>query len=134
MPTAYPSRLGGKEKQGAEPIYDSAGAVVAWKRGDDIHDVRGQAVAFLSNKNLVSYSGKQLGVLDKGLFRDHHGDVVAFMRGATGGPVLPVPSEKPVPPVPAVAPARPEPPIPPAPVAPSLRWSSLRWDQFAAGD
>jgi len=119
MPTGYPSRLGGKEKQGVEAIYDSAGAVVAWKRGDDIHDVRGRAIAFLSNKNVVSYSGKQLGVLDKGLFRDHHGDVVAFMRGATGGPVLPVPSEKPVPPVPAVAPARPEPPVPRAPVVPS---------------
>jgi hypothetical protein len=93
-----------------EPIYDSAGAVVAWKRDDDIHDVHGRAIAFLSNKNVAGYNGKHLGVLDKGFFRDHRGDVVAFMRGATGGPVLPVPSEKPVPPVPAVAPARPEPP------------------------
>ncbi|NIS60528.1 MAG: hypothetical protein GTO13_07480 [Proteobacteria bacterium] len=116
-----------------EPIYDPAGAIVAWKRGDDIHDVHGQAVAFVSNKNVVSYSGRYLGVLDKGLFRDHHGDPVAFMRGATGGPVLPVPSEKPVPPVPAVAPARPEPPIPPVPGVPSLRWSSLSWEQFLAG-
>ena len=117
-----------------EPIYDSGGAVVAWKRGDDIHDVRGQALAFLGNKNVVSYSGRHIGVLDKGLFRDHHGDVVAFMRGATGGPVLPVPSGKPVPPVPAVAPARPEPPVPRAPAVPSLRWSSLSWEQFVAGE
>jgi hypothetical protein len=117
-----------------EPIFDSAGAVVAWKRGDDIHDAHGQAAAFLSSRNIVSYSGRHLGVFDKGLFRDHHGDVVAFMRGATGGPVLPVPSEKPVPPVPAVTPSRPEPPPPPAPAVPSLRWSSLSWERFIAGE
>jgi hypothetical protein len=117
-----------------EPIFDSAGAVVAWKRGNDIHDVHGQAVAFLSNGDVVSYGGRHRGVLDKGLFRDHHGDGVAFMRGARGGPVLPTPSVSPVPPVPAIAPARPEPPIPPVPAAPSLRWSSLSWGQFIAGE
>lgn len=117
-----------------EPIYDSAGAVVAWKREGDIHDVRGQAVAFLSNKNVVSYSGRHLGVLDKGLFRDHRGDIVAFMSGARGGPLLPVQSEKPVPPVPAFAPVRPEPPVPPAPAVPSLRWSPLSWEQFIVGE
>ncbi|MFQ6078907.1 MAG: 4-fold beta flower protein [Thermodesulfobacteriota bacterium] len=115
-----------------EPIYDSAGAIVAWKRGDDIHDLHGRAMAFLSNNNVVSYSGRHLGVLDKGFFRDHHGDVVAFMRGATGGPVLPVPSVPPIAPVPAVAPARPEPPVPPSSAVPSVRWSSFSWGQFIA--
>ncbi len=117
-----------------QPIHDSAGAVVAWKRENDIHNTRGEAVAFLSNRNLVSYKGRHLGVFDKGLFRDYRGDVVAFMRGATGGPVLPVPSEVPVPPVPAVAPVRPEPPVPPEPAVPSLRWSSLSWEEFVAGE
>jgi len=73
-------------------------------------------------------------VLDKGLFRDRHGDVVAFMLGVTGGPVLPVPSAPPVPPVPAIPPERPEPPVPPDPAVLSLRWSSLSWERFIAGE
>lgn len=117
-----------REDQVVEPIYDSAEAVVAWKRRDEIHDLHGQAVALLSKKNVVSYSGRQFGVLDKGLFRDRHGDVVAFMFGATGGPVLPVP------PGPVVPPERPEPPVPPDPAVPSLRWSSLSWERFIAGE
>jgi hypothetical protein len=33
-----------------------------------------------------------------------------------------------------VTPSRPEPPPPPAPAVPSLRWSSLSWEQFIAGE
>lgn len=113
-----------------EPIYDRQGIVVAWKNGNVIHDISGNAIAFINDTNVISYTGKHLGVLNNGFFRDHRGDAVAFMKGATGGPILPVLSVPPVPPVPAIAPVPPIPPIPPVPAVPSLSWSDLSWDKF----
>jgi len=115
-----------------EPIYNRNGRVVAWQNNDVIHDLRGEAVAFLSGSNVVNYRGQHLGVLDRGFFRDHNGSAVTFIRGAIGGPVPPVPSVPPVPPVPAIAPVRPVPPVPPVPAVPSLGWSSMDWDRFVS--
>jgi len=65
-----------------------------------------------------------MGVFKNGLFRDHHGGVVAFKVGAKGGPLLPIPSVPPIPPIPAT------PSIPPIPAIPSLDWAAIDWNQF----
>ena len=113
-----------------EPIFGRHGEVLAWQNQSVIHDRAGRAIAFLSGLNVVNYRGVHLGVLDRGLFRDHSGAVVAFARGGTGGPVLPVPSVPPVPPVPSVPPVPPVAPVPPVPAVSSLGWSRTEWQQF----
>ena len=112
-----------------EPINDRAGRVVAWRRGDDIYHLSGAHAGIIKGTNVYGHRGQQLGVFKNGLFRDHHGGVVAFMRGATGGPVLPVPSVPPVPPVPSVAPVPAVSSVPRVPAIPSLGWGQ-EWKQF----
>ncbi len=112
-----------------EPIYDRAGRVVAWQRGTDIYHLNGSHAGVINGANVYGHRGQQLGVFVKGLFRDHRGGVVAFLRGATGGPVLPVPSVSPVPPVPSVPPVPAVPSVPRVPAVPSLGWGQ-EWQQF----
>jgi len=116
-----------------EPVFDPNGDVVAWLNNDVIHDLNGAAVVFLSDHNVLGYGCAHLGFLDRGLFRDHAGDVVAYVRGAHGGPLLPVPHVPPIPPVPHVPPVPPVAPVPPIPSVASLDWSSLDWHAFISG-
>ena len=112
-----------------EPIYGHSGQVVGWLQGEDIYHLNGSHAAVLNGTNVYGHRGQQLGVFDKGLFRDHSGGVVAFIRGATGGPVLPVPSVAPVPPVPSVPPVPAIPSVPRVPAVPSLGWGRS-WEEF----
>ena len=112
-----------------EPIYDRAGRVVAWHRGKDIYHLNSTHAGVINGVNVYGHHGQQLGVFKNGLFRDHRGGVVAFVRGATGGPVLPVPSVPPVPPVPSVPPVPAVPSVPRVPAVPSLGWGQ-EWQQF----
>ncbi|MGJ8689983.1 MAG: 4-fold beta flower protein [Gammaproteobacteria bacterium] len=96
-----------------EPIFDKNGRVMAW----------------LNDKNIYHLNGQHLGIFDGGVYRDHRGGVVAFIRGGSGGPVFPVPSVPPVPPVPSVPPVPAVPSVPPAPSVPSLGWG-IDWGQF----
>jgi hypothetical protein len=113
-----------------EPIYNLNGCTVAWLRGDFIYDISLKLRAFTRSGAVFTYQGRYIGQLDCGFFRDKSGHAVAFMRGATGGPVPPAPkvsSCPPVPPVPSVAPV---PPVPPVPPAPSSSLSNLDWEEF----
>jgi hypothetical protein len=112
-----------------EPIYDRSGRVVAWRRGNDIYNLHGLHAAVLNGPNVYGHRGQQLGVFGNGLFRDSRGGVVGFMRGAAGGPVLPVPSVAPVPPVPSVPPVSAVPSVPRVPAVPSLGWG-VHWQEF----
>jgi len=112
-----------------EPIFNRTGRVVAWHHGNDIYHLNGFHVCFIDGTNVYGHSGQHLGVFTNGLFRDHHGGVVAFVRGATGGPVLPTQWAPPVPPVPSVAPVHAVPSVPPVPAVPSIRWGQ-EWEQF----
>jgi len=116
-----------------EPIFNGHGCTVGWLREDIVYDASGQPSAFIRNGAVFSYSGGYLGRLDRGIFRDLNGHAVAFMHGASGGPMLPVPAVPPVPPVPQVPPVSPVPVIPPVPPVPSLSWSLLTWEEFLAG-
>jgi hypothetical protein len=79
---------------------------------------------------VYGHGGQHLGVFVGGLFRDHSGGVVAFKSGATGGPILPIPSIPPIPPIPSIPPIPAIPSIPPIPAIPSLGWSTADWQQF----
>ena len=115
-----------------DPIYDRSGHVVAWLRGNDIYNLNGSHAAVLNRQNVYGHRGQQLGLFGNGQFRDSRGGVVAFMRGATGGPVKPVPSVPPVPPVPSVPPVPAVPSVPRVPAVPSLGWG-IQWQEFIAG-
>lgn len=113
------------------PIYDRKGQVVAWLRNDrDIYQLDGKHAAVIKNGNVYGHRGQHLGIFKKGLFRCHRGGAVAFLKGASGGPMLPLPSISPIPPIPATPPIPAIPSIPPIPAIPSLGWSSTAWGQF----
>jgi hypothetical protein len=114
-------------------IYNNAGILVAWINGDIIYDTSGRyAIAFIDNENVISFNnnGKYLGRFHKGFFRDKVGNAVAWIKGATGGPITPVPLER-VTPVfmPVVKPISPilSPTINPVE---SLGWSMVNWGEF----
>jgi hypothetical protein len=106
-----------------EAIYDRNSRVVAWRQSNNIFHINGLHTAVIRGNQVYGHRGQHLGVFKNGLFRDHRGCVVAFMNGASGGPVLPIPSVSPVPPVPAV------PSVPPVPAVPSLSWG-MNWQEF----
>jgi hypothetical protein len=83
----------------------------------------------LDGGNVYGHRGQHLGVFASGLFRDHRGGVVSFVRGASGGPILPIPEIAPIPPIPVIPPIPAIPSIPPIPSIPSLGWG-LEWAAF----
>jgi hypothetical protein len=120
--------VGPKEKK-MEPIYDRRGQVVAWLEEEDIYHRNGAHAAVVNGENVYGHNGQHLGVFENGLLRDHSGGAVAFITGAEGGPILPIPSISPIPPIPSIPPIRAIPSIPPIPAIPSLGWGKT-WDEF----
>ncbi len=116
-----------------EPIYDRQGKVVAWQNDSNIYHLSGSHAAVINSENVYGRNGQHLGVFKGGLFRDHQGGVVAFKPGATGGPILPIPSIPPIPPIPSIPPIPAIPSIPPIPAIPSLGWSAGDWPGFIRG-
>lgn len=116
-----------------EAIFDRAGRVVSWLKGNVIYSLRNQCVAFINNGNVFTYQGRHLGVLDRGFFRDKQGHCVTFLKGAKGGPIPPIPQMPPIPAIPPIAPIPPIPPMPPIAPIGSLNWSNISWDQFLNG-
>ena len=69
------------------PIYDRSGRVCAWLENTMIRDLGGRVSAFVSGAELVGSTGRHLGRFQDGNIRDHRGAVVAWVKGATGGPL-----------------------------------------------
>jgi hypothetical protein len=113
-----------------EPIFNGDGAVVSWLNDKYIHDLNGQAFAFVQNGAVYLYNAQQIGWLRNGYFRDGNGNAVAFMREHRGGPLSPLTELPPLPPLPALPPLPPLAPLSPLPPLFTLNWSHLRWDQF----
>ena len=118
----------------AIPIHDSAGLTVGWLDANTVRDRSGIHRAFVSNRSIFTYSGGYLGAFVDGFFRDKSGHAVAFIRGATGGPLLPLAALPPSPPLFPLAPLAPLPPLPPVPALPSLSWSVLDFEQYLAAE
>ena len=104
------------------PIYDANGRVCAWLLDDTLRNLSGRVIAFLRDEHIYGVTGRHLGIWDDGNIRDHRGDVMAWLVGARGGPVKPVPGVPPVPPVPNV---------PPVPAVPTFGWSRLDFEGFS---
>lgn len=115
-----------------EPIYDHSGAVVAWRKAEGIYALDGQACALLWNRGIHDLQGRYLGRFEDGWFRDRSGRVVAFIQGATGGPLPPSTQAPPVAPRHVLA-RLPE-IFETAPAAPfrSTRWSDGTWSDLLA--
>ncbi|GAA3974612.1 4-fold beta flower protein [Mucilaginibacter dorajii] len=114
-------------------IYNNAGVLVAWINGDIIYDSTGRdAIAFIDNQKVISFSndGKYLGRFHNGFFRDKVGNAVAWIKGATGGPITPIPLER-ITPVfmPVVKPITPV-LLPMVDPIESLGWSVVNWGEF----
>lgn len=117
------------------PIRDQTGKTCGWFNDARLHDLTGQPVAFvISHGHVYTYLGARLGHLDDGYFCDRVGEAVAWLDGASGGPLLPPALPSPVPPNCQAPLIDPLPlPSPPVPAIPSRTWSSLTWEQFCLG-
>ena len=117
------------------PIRDQTGKTYGWFDNARLHDLTGRPVAFVvSGGHVYAYTGARLGHLNDGYFCDRAGDAVAWLDGASGGPLLPLALPAPVPPVPQapfidLLPL----PSPPVPTIPSHTWSSFTWERFCTG-
>lgn len=80
-----------------EPIFNPHGKSIGWIDNDVIYDRSNRYRAFVSDGNVFTYQGRHLGVLDNGFSRDKFGYCVAFIKGASGGPIPPIPEIAPVP-------------------------------------
>ena len=112
-----------------EPIYDRLGKVVAWLYEGRIIDKSNKYRGFLHNDALYSMSRPHLGRFRSGFFRDLSGGAVAFIKGASGGPLLPLTQIAPIPPIPPIPPINPIPPVPPVAPLDHLSWG-LEWDDM----
>lgn len=88
------------------------------------------SVPFIEGKNVFSYSGKYLGEFEDGFFWDMYGNAVAFVEGASNGPLTPITEIPPIPPIHPIPPIPPVPPIPPIPPIHSLGWSQMTFEDF----
>ncbi|WP_423816156.1 4-fold beta flower protein [Rhodocaloribacter litoris] len=115
-----------------EPIFDRTGAVVGWLHEGRILDRSNRYRGFVKGDAVYAMGGQYLGRFRNGFFRDRSGGAVAFIQGASGGPLLPITQIPPVPPIPPIPPINPVPPIPPIPPVDSLSWG-VDWDEFLNG-
>lgn len=115
----------------SDEIYDRQGKVVGWiVDSEDIFNRSNHYVGFIDGNELFSRSAKYLGEFADGYFWDGHGKAVAFIDGATHGPMTPIPQIPPIPPIHPITPIKPITPIAPIPPVRSLAWSSIAFAQL----
>jgi hypothetical protein len=112
------------------PVFSRDAMVVAWLKNDVVYDLRGEPRAIVRGTAVISYEGVYLGRTDRGFFRDPQGDAVAFMPGATNGPITPSPRVKPAPPPTRDVLITPNVRIVAKPGPASVFWSTLDWEGF----
>lgn len=102
---------------------------MGWIHRRRIVDRMNRFRAFLHGDALFAMNGRYLGRFKNGVFRDKSGGAVAFVRGASGGPVKPITEIPPIPSIPPIPPINPIPQIPPIPPIDSLSWG-VSWERF----
>jgi hypothetical protein len=113
-----------------EPIFDRNGKTVGWLREDVVYDLDGANLAFVFRGALFEYNGKHVGSFSNKFFLDEEGKAVAFVRGARGAIVPPLPSAIPIPPKPMTTPSPARTTtisVPSMPPVHSLTWSDKPW-------
>ena len=117
------------------PIRDQTGKTCGWLNDIYLHELTGRHVGYvLTAGHVFTFMDAYVGHLDDGYFCDRAGDAVAWLDGASGGPLLPAALSAPAAPTPQ-APLidRPPLPAPPVPAIPTHTWSSSTWDRFCTG-
>jgi hypothetical protein len=113
-----------------EPIFSPQAQVVAWFKSDAIYDESGHPRAIVRDRNIYTLKGTHLGRMEHGYIRDHRGDAVAFLRGATGSPIVPTPRVIPTAPMTWPLRSAVTPRVTPYAPSPSTRWSTKDWEVF----
>ena len=117
-----------------KPIYNRFGRTIAWIKDNHIYDLHGKKVlGFVKSGLIFNYKGKFIGRCSNNFFRDLRGHAVVFMKGASGGPIIPIPQKSPNPPISTIPLSSPIPfTMPDSYSHPidSLFWSRLTWDNF----
>ena len=117
-----------------EPIFNNKGKTVAWlKSGEEnniIYNRSAKAIAFTSDNSVFDYKGKYICRFFNGYFRERSGNAFSFVKGASGGPLLPITEISPIPPIPSIPPIKPIESIPPIPPVDSLSWSGASWQEI----
>jgi hypothetical protein len=113
-------------------VYNRVGVVIGWIKDAIVFNYEGnKALAFIDKQDVFSfaYGNAYLGQFHNGFFRDKTGNAVAWVRGASGGPIT-------LPPLDRVAPIfmpviKPITPIVTT-ITPieTLSWSNQSWDDF----
>ena len=111
-----------------ESIFNKQGRTIAWIKGNELFNIRGQSIGFINQNAVFNLTANYKGTFRNGFFRDKRGNAVAFINGASNGPIPPVPQVPPVAPVPNVPPVHPVSPVPPIPPISSFSWSDIDWN------
>lgn len=112
------------------PIFNKKGKTIAWLRGNELFNLKGHNVGFTINKSVYNLKSKPIGTLVKSFFRDEKGNVVAFLKDAKGGLVLPAIKISPTKPVAKNVKAHNKPSYSNMTSILKTRWSKLSWDTF----
>ncbi|MEO9870875.1 4-fold beta flower protein [Ekhidna sp.] len=111
-------------------IFDRNGKTIAWLKESEIFNLGGTNIGFLDKEAVHNLRANYKGTFTNGFFRDKRGNSVAFVDGASNGPIPPIPNIPPIPPIPSIPPIHPIPPIPPIAPIPSFSWSNIDWNEF----
>ena len=81
------------------PIFNRKGKVVGWLHEKNIYGPGGKHLAFIKKENVYNHRGEHKGFFLDNFLKDSEGKAVAFIEGATGGPLLPETKKAPIPPL-----------------------------------
>ncbi|QEC78190.1 4-fold beta flower protein [Mucilaginibacter ginsenosidivorax] len=113
-------------------VYNKAGVVIGWIQNSIIFNYEGsKALAFIDKQDVFAFGGNNtyLGRFHNGFFRDKAGNAVAWVRGASDGPIT-------LPPLDRVAPIFMPVIKPITPIIVTITpietysWSNLSWADF----
>jgi hypothetical protein len=117
-----------------EAIFDRHGDVVGWLERQVVYTTTGCPRAVIRGGAVCSYTPVHLGWFANGYFRDLEGGVVAWMRGAHGGPPAPPARLPDACPFPQFATLPPLPPLSPVRPLPVATRSALTWHEYLGRD
>jgi len=113
-----------------QAIYHKKGHAVAWLSGKDIYNIRGHFIGYLIDNAVYNHNSDYCGTLKQSFFRDTQGYVVAFIKGAKGGPALPSLKSLPSKSIKKLRPSIRVAPPPPVTKPSKHSWSKLEWEAF----
>jgi hypothetical protein len=112
-------------------LFNSRGKTIGWYSNFCFYSRDGrEVVAWLHDDMVFAAGSRLLGIVRSDFIYDRNGYAIAFVNGASNGPVTPLPEVPPIAPVTTIPPVKPVPPVKPALPVFHLSWSSLSWEDF----